>query len=122
MDFNDQKKIFKDNLRNLLADRNVSQRDVCEALGIAPQTFNSWAMGKSLPRSDKAKRLAEFFGVERQVLYEEHPSESRISKLAAMMEAHPIYWEVIDAVSGMDEEGLRLAIRLLRTMKEAGNE
>ena len=52
------------------------------------------------------------------VAEEDDRREARV----AMMEAHPSYWEVIDAVSGMDEEGLRLAIRLLRTMKEAGNE
>lgn len=122
MNLETQKLIFSQNLRRLLEERNVKQIDVADAIGVSHQLMNTWVRGKAYPRPNRIQLLASYFGVRVADLVELQLPESRISKLAAMMEAHPIYWEVIDAVSGMDEEGLRLAIRLLRTMKEAGNE
>ena len=114
--------IFTANLRRILDEKKLHQTDVAAAIGVPIQTFNNWVKGNTFPRQPKLKALANYFGVRPADLTEPYLPESRISKLAAMMEAHPIYWEVIDAVSGMDEEGLRLAIRLLRTMKEASHE
>ena len=117
-----QKEIFSQNLQRFLAERNVRQIDVADAIGVSHQRMNTWIRAKAYPRPDKIQQLADYFGVLYGDMVQPALSDTRMAKLAAMMEAHPIYWEVIDAVSGMDEEGLRLAIRLLRTMKEAGNE
>ena len=41
----DQKKIFSHNLSNLLSQQRLSQKEVADAIGVIPQTFNRWMQG-----------------------------------------------------------------------------
>ena len=66
-----QKKIFSENLNKLLQDRKKSQLEVANDIGVAPQTFNSWAKGVAIPRMGKVQRLADYFHVEKSPLLDE---------------------------------------------------
>lgn len=66
-----QKKIFSENLNKLLQDRKKSQLEVANDIGVAPQTFNSWAKGVAIPRMGKVQRLADYFHVEKSTLLDE---------------------------------------------------
>lgn len=41
------------------------QREVAGALGVSPQTFNTWCKGIAVPRMEKLTHLADYFGVEK---------------------------------------------------------
>ena len=47
----------------LLQKHDVSAYKVCKATGIAPATVSDWKNGKSTPKQDKLKKIADFFGV-----------------------------------------------------------
>ena len=64
-----QHDIFKRNLLKYLG--NASQKEVAAAIGVSPQTFNTWCQGIAIPRMDKVQRLADYFGINKSDLIEE---------------------------------------------------
>lgn len=64
----EQKNIFSKNLNDLLKKRNKTQKEVAEAIGVSPQTFNTWCQAIALPRMGKVQRLADYFHVPKSVL------------------------------------------------------
>ena len=47
----------------LLKDHNVKTSEVARATGISNATFSDWKKGRSVPKADKMKLIADFFGV-----------------------------------------------------------
>ena len=43
--------------------KGVSDYRVAEDTGIPKSTFSDWKSGKSCPKADKIKKLADYFGV-----------------------------------------------------------
>ena len=64
----DIKKVFADNLRNLLAKHNYTQKYIAEKLNVSTGTVNEWVKGKKTPRMDKIQRLADLLEVPMAVL------------------------------------------------------
>lgn len=54
---------FAKNLIALLKKNNLSQKEVAGAIGVSPQSFNSWVRGAAYPRMDKISALAEYFNI-----------------------------------------------------------
>ncbi len=47
----------------LLSARNISVYRISKDTGISPSTFTDWKNGRSVPKADKMRRIAEYFGV-----------------------------------------------------------
>lgn len=47
----------------LRASKNVKDADVSRNTGIPKSTFSDWKKGKSSPKQDKLKKIADYFGV-----------------------------------------------------------
>lgn len=47
---------------NLLAENNITAYRVSKDTGIVASTFTDWKKGKSAPKTDKLKILADYFG------------------------------------------------------------
>lgn len=47
----------------LLEKRGLKAADVCRGTGLPSSLFSEWKRGKSVPKADKMKKIAEFFGV-----------------------------------------------------------
>ena len=58
-----QKKIFSKNLSFYLEKSGKSQKEVAKAIGVIPQTFNTWCTGKILPKTGKIQAIADYFGI-----------------------------------------------------------
>ena len=58
-----QKEIISKNINNFLDMRNLNQSDVAKAIGVSPQTFNTWCKGIAIPRMGKMQALADYFHV-----------------------------------------------------------
>lgn len=52
----------------LLAKFSVKPSDVSKATGINATVFSEWKKGKSTPKADKRKKIAEYFGVSLEYL------------------------------------------------------
>lgn len=66
------KDIFANNLKKQMELKGVSRNDICQALGISYFTVSDWVNGKKYPRMDKIEKLAEYFGIPKSDLIEEH--------------------------------------------------
>lgn len=72
----EQRKIFSKNLNNMLQISGKSQKEVANAIGVLPTTFNTWCKGIALPRMGKVQLLADYFHVSKSALIDEAPSGS----------------------------------------------
>lgn len=80
----EQKKIFSNNLSSLLEDRQLTQREVADSIGVSAQTFNTWCRGVAIPRMDKIQKLADYFCVEKSTLIDPPDlSDSSVFRLTA---------------------------------------
>lgn len=68
MSDNEQKRVFSINLGRLLNEHHKSQKEVADAIGVSPQTFNTWIQGIAIPRMDKIQLLANYFGIKKSAL------------------------------------------------------
>lgn len=57
----DAKQIFRDNLRRYISSRDLTQKDLAQAIEVSSSTLNDWVTGKKLPRMDKIDKLCSFF-------------------------------------------------------------
>lgn len=47
----------------LMKARGITSYRVAKDLGLAPTVFSDWKSGKSKPKVDKLKKIADYFGV-----------------------------------------------------------
>lgn len=66
------KKIMAKNIQHYMDIHNKSRKEMCEALGVKYTTFTDWVKGNTYPRIDKIELMANYFGVEKSDLIEEH--------------------------------------------------
>lgn len=94
----DQREIFSKNLRNLLHLQRLSQKEVADAIGVIPQTFNRWVQGLSLPRMDKVQKLADYFNVRKSALIDPLPIEDENVQATKPQNGKPLHLQNTTAV------------------------
>ena len=76
----DSKRIMAENIKRLMAQKDVNAMDVCRALNIKQPTFSDWTNAKYYPRVDKINKMAEYFGVDTYELTEPHSKIELLNK------------------------------------------
>ena len=66
------KEIFAKNLTYYIEKHGKEQKEIAEYIGVASSTFNNWVKGYKYPRIDKIEKLANYFGIMKSDLIEEH--------------------------------------------------
>ena len=61
-------KIIADNLVRLLREKNRTQLELAEYLGVTQATVSNWCNGIKMPRMDKIDTICEYFDVKRSNL------------------------------------------------------
>ena len=51
------------NIKQLLQDRNITQKELAEAIGVSGGTLSDWLRGRFYPRRKYIEAMATFFGV-----------------------------------------------------------
>ena len=119
-----QKKIFSRNLLRYLSLNNKSQKEVADAIGVSPQTFNTWCQGIALPRMGKVQLLADYFHISKSDLLEEHTYESDIPyylnndarEMAQFLFDNPDYKVLFDASRKVKKEDIEKVKRMIDLM------
>lgn len=75
-------------LFELIEERNINQKELADATGVARSSFTDWKSGKSIPSGERLIALANYFGVTAEYLLGiETPDVSEIDiKLNAEMQ------------------------------------
>lgn len=59
----EQRRIFSKNLNRYISNSGKQQKEVAKDLGIPNTTFNSWCVGRIMPRMGKVQMIADYFGI-----------------------------------------------------------
>lgn len=55
--------MFNQNLQKLRAEKNISQEQLADKIGVSRQSVSAWESGKSSPELDKLIALSELFEI-----------------------------------------------------------
>lgn len=111
------RKIFASNLRRYLDKGNKTQREVADAIGVSPQTFNTWMQMVALPRMDKVQALADYFGINKSDLLEDKGAQEEdnsyyidedAKELAQFLFKNPEYRVLFDAAKDVSADDLEM--------------
>lgn len=73
------KQIMAQNILHYMEIHGKTRNDMCKALGVKYTTFTDWVNGNSYPRIDKIELMANYFGISKADLVEEHSSTKESS-------------------------------------------
>ena len=76
------KETFARNLLYYIEKHGKEQKELAEIVGVAPSTFNAWVKAKKYPRIDKIELLANYFGILKSDLIEEHNSKNLLKTVS----------------------------------------
>lgn len=76
-----QRKIFAKNLNKYLDIHQKTQREVADAIGVIPSTFNTWCQGIAIPRMGKVQALADYFNINKSDLIDEKEQQDDTPKI-----------------------------------------
>ena len=66
------KEIMAKNIQYYMDKYDKTRQEMCEALGVKYTTFTDWVKGNSYPRIDKIELMANYFGISKDDLVEDH--------------------------------------------------
>lgn len=66
------KEIMAKNIRRFMKIHDKTRGEICDALGVKYTTFTDWINGNTYPRIDKIELMANYFGVNKSDLVEDH--------------------------------------------------
>ena len=66
------KEIMAKNIQYYMSKFDKTRQEMCDALGVKYTTFTDWVKGNSYPRIDKIELMANYFGISKAELVEDH--------------------------------------------------
>ena len=66
------KEIMSKNIQYYMDTFGKSRQEICDAIGVKYTTFTDWVKGNTYPRIDKIELMANYFGISKANLVEEH--------------------------------------------------
>lgn len=122
----EQRRIFSKNLNHYLEISEKTQKEVADAIGVAPQTFNTWCMGVAIPRMGKVQKLADYFGIQKSDLIDEKPVRryyinDETAKAAQEMLENKELHALFDVERNMSPEELRAVYGMIMALKKEEN-
>ena len=66
------KEIMAKNIQYYMNKFDKTRQEMCDALGVKYTTFTDWVKGNSYPRIDKIELMANYFGISKAELVEDH--------------------------------------------------
>lgn len=77
------KESMAQNIKRYMKKKNISRMELCEALGFNYSTLADWLHARKYPRIDKIELMANYFGISKADLVEQH-SDLREKHIDAM--------------------------------------
>ncbi len=111
------REIFATNLKRKLEMRGVTMMDLSRSTGIPYNTIVNWSLSKTYPRIDALEKVARYFGCEKSELIEE-PGSSNPELADKLFRHQPELKELYYTAKGMSPADLKLAIQLIRTVRQ----
>lgn len=121
----EQKKIFAKNLNQYLSETNKSQKEVADAIGVLPSTFNTWCQGNAFPRMGKVQALADYFSIHKSDLIDEKRTDvpdyylnEKTRQIAKEAFENPQLQTLFQLAKDIPHKHLKAYIDFLQSLKE----
>ena len=127
MSDDEQKRIFAKNLARFLSLNDKTQKEVASAIGVSPQTFNTWIQGIALPRMGKVQALADYFKINKSDLIDEKDTDPEYylnpetKKIAQEIYENKDLSLLFDAARDASPEDLQTVHTMLSALKKKEN-
>lgn len=92
------KQIMARNIRYYMNKHSISQTELCNTLGFKMPTFSDWVNAKTYPRIDKIELMANYFGISKADLVEEHTTATSKKGRTIKIYGHVAAGIPIDAI------------------------
>lgn len=118
------KQIMAKNIRKYMELNNMTQTDLCNALGLKFMTVSDWVNAKSYPRIDKIEMMANYFGISKADLVEdnngkeEYYIDPRTAEIAQEIKDSRELSALFDVQRGMSPEDLQTVYQLALALKK----
>ena len=120
------KEIMAKNIQYYMDKYGKTRQDMCEALGVKYTTFTDWVKGNSYPRIDKIELMANYFGISKADLVEDHNDLSddhyylndETREIAQEAFKNPELRTLFKVARDIPPERLRAHIEFMKTLKE----
>jgi transcriptional regulator, cro/CI family len=121
-----QKIIFATNLKHLIDKSEKTQKEVATAIGVSPQTLNTWLQRIALPRMGKIQLLADYFGISKTDLLDpKDPDQTNTSdtdpeavELVRFLSDNTEYKELITSLKDVSKEDLNAVKVIVDRLKD----
>ena len=118
------KHIMSKNLKRLMAERNVSAKEMSRALDFPYTTLLSWLKADNYPRIDKIEAMADYFGVLKSDLIEEKLTEEKekdndiLSDIIVRLRTDVEFCSLVKSIYKMDSANIRRYQAVLNAFNE----
>lgn len=114
----------------LLIQNGKTMYAVSRATGIAPSTLSDWHAGRTRPKYDKLKKIADYFGVPVEYLTtgvmppkesdsgKQYAFTDRAAAYAEMLTQHKHLQRLVEAAQNADPDDIRLITEVLERMNK----
>ncbi len=100
--------MFKNRLSKLIKERKMTQTELAKALGTHRQNVYQWVAGKTRPRPQDFKKLAQYFGVTVDYLLSETEEDEMVIINTGNLAAHNSKISVGETLSPQETEVIRI--------------
>lgn len=100
----DNKNVFASNLKKYMEVKGKTRNDISDALGISYFTVSDWVNGKKYPRMDKVEMLANYFGIQKSDLIENHNEKENSPVELKLSEGEKLLLELFRQVPAEQQE------------------
>lgn len=119
------KEIMARNIQYYMDKYGKTRQDMCEALGVKYTTFTDWVKGNSYPRIDKIELMANYFGISKADLVEDHNNftdehyylNEDAREMAQFMFENPEYKVLFDASRKVKKEDIAFVKEMMDRMR-----
>ena len=116
------KEIMAKNIQYYMDKYGKSRQDMCDALGVKYTTFTDWVKGNSYPRIDKIELMANYFGITKADLVEDHSDNQDAEQyyldpdardMAQFLFENPEYKVLFDASRKVKKEDIEFVRQMI---------
>ena len=97
----ESKKIFQKKFNRLLAEQQITQKEVAAICGASTSTVSTWSKGTNMPRMDKIERLANYFSLPKSYFIED---DHQPNEFTSTLEADPFANQLFAAYGEVKKE------------------
>jgi repressor LexA len=116
------KKIMGENIQYYMRQIGVDRKEFAKAIGVPYSSLTDWINGNTYPRIDKIEKMANYFGITKADLVEEHDNsesfyiDSQARELAEFLHKNPDYKVLFDASKKVKPEDIEFVKEMIDRM------